>query len=340
MPQTAFVTGATGFVGLNLIEELSARDWCVVALQRADSDVRFLQRFPVEREIGDVNDPASLARALPAAVDVVFHVAGDTSLWSRRDATQDRVNIEGTRHVVEAALRARARRLVHTSSISAYGLQRGRIHEGLQQAGGASWINYQRSKYLAEQEVRAGIARGLDAVILNPASIFGPYDTGSWAQLIRLIYTGALPGVMPGALSFCHSQEVARAHVAAADRGRTGENYLLGGTDASFAELVGTIGEVLGRPVPQRRLAPAVLYLVSRAGHWASYVTGRAPRITPEMVGMATREIYCDSSKAQRELGFRIVALRTMVQGAVDWLRREGFLERWAEPHRRAAQRG
>jgi nucleoside-diphosphate-sugar epimerase len=331
MPQTAFVTGATGFVGLNLIEELTARDWRVVALHRPDSDLRYLERFPVERARGDVTDPRSLARAMPERVDAVFHVAGDTSLWSRHNARQDRVNIDGTRHVVEAALRARARRLVLTSSISAWGMQSGRIHEGLPQAGGRSWVNYQRSKYLSEQEVRAGIGRGLDAVILNPASIFGPYDTASWAQLIRLIHTGRLPGVMPGSLSFCHAREVARAHVAAAERGRSGENYLLGGTDASFRELVRTVGEVLGRPVPDRVLPPALLYLVSRAGQLVSYVTGRAPRITPEMVGMATRAITCDSGKAQRELGFRTVALRTMVQDSVDWLRREGFLQRWVE---------
>lgn len=336
MPRTAFVTGATGFVGLNLIEELTAREWQVVALHRPDSDLRYLRRFAVERVAGDVTDARSLARAVPEGVDVVFHVAGDTALWSRRNAQQDRVNIDGTRHVVQAALRARARRLVLTSSISAWGMQRGRIHEGLPQAGGQSWVNYQRSKYRSEEEVRQGIGRGLDAVIVNPASIFGPYDTGSWAQLIRLIHTGRLPGAMPGSLSFCHSREVARAHVAAAERGRTGENYLLGGTDASFLELVRTVGEVLGRPVPERILSPALLYVASRVGHWASYVTGRPPRITPEMVGMATRRITCDSTKAQRELGFRTVPLRIMVEDSVAWLRREGFLDLWARGTRRA----
>lgn len=328
MARTAFVTGANGFVGLNLIEQLVRDDWQVVALHRAGSDTRYLQRFAVECRSGDITDPRSLARALPTRVDALFHVAGDTSLWSRRNRGQDRANIEGTRYVVEAALRAQARRLVFTSSISAWGLQGGRIHEGLAQAGGASWINYQRSKYLGEQEVRAGIARGLDGVILNPASIFGPYDTRSWAQLIRLVYTGRLPGVMPGSLSFCHSREVARAHIAAAERGRTGENYLLGGTDASFLELVRTIGDVLGCKTPQKRLPLPVLRIYSRLGDWASYLTGKPPRVTPEMVGLASRALCCDASKAERELGFRRVELRTMVADSVEWLRREGILER------------
>lgn len=334
MPKTAFVTGGTGFVGLNLIERLTQEGWRVVALHRPGSEIKYLARFPAERVEGDINDPASLARAVPAGVDAVFHVAGDTSLWSRRNAAQDRVNIEGTRNVVDAALRAKAGRFVHTSSISAYGLHRGRITEASEQHGRTSWINYQRSKHLSEQEVRRGVARGLDAVILNPASVFGPYDTGSWARLIRLIHTGELPGAMPGSLSFCHSREVAQAHVAAAERGSTGENYLLGGTDASFLELVRIIGEVLGCRVPDKAVSPAMLRVVGRAGNWMSYVTGRAPRITPEMVGMATREIYCDSTKARRELGFRTVDLRTMVEDSIGWLREEGFLARWAEASR------
>lgn len=331
MAQTAFVTGSTGFIGLNLIEQLSSLGWRVSALHRPSSDLKYLRRFDVTPVAGDINDPDSLARAMPRRVDVVFHVAGDTNMWSRRNAEQDRVNIDGTRHVVQAALAAGARRFVHTSSISAYGNQAGRIDESAEQLGGVSWINYHRSKFLGEQEVRRGIARGLDAVILNPAAVFGPYDTGSWARLIRLIYTGKLPGIGAGGLSFVHSREVAKAHIAAAERGRTGENYLLGGTDATLLELVGVIGEVLGRDVPRRATPRAAMLVAAYVSDWLSYVTGRPPRITPEMVGQATRRFYVDSRKAQQELGLRPVPLRTMVEDSVNWLRQEGFLDRWAE---------
>lgn len=251
-------------------------------------------------------------------------------MWSRRNAAQDRINVDGARNVVEAALAARARRLVHTSSISAYGIHRGRIDETAEQRGRTSWINYQRSKFLGEEEVRKGIARGLDALIVNPASVFGPYDTSSWARLIRLIYTGKLSGVPPGALSFCHAREVAKAHIAAAERGRTGENYLLGGTDATFLRLVQAIGEATGRKVPDKPAPAAALLAASRVGNWMSYLTGKPPSLTPEMVAMATRTMYCDSAKAERELGFRAESLRAMVEASVSWLRQEGFLERWA----------
>ena len=194
MRGTAFVTGANGFVGLNLVGELLAQGWRVLALHRAGSDTRYLQRMAAERVAGDVTDAGSVLRAMPRGVDAVFHVAGDTNLWSRNNAAQDRVNIDGTRHLVEAALERGARRFLHTSSISAWGLQRGRLDERVPQRGKDSWVNYNRSKHLAEEAVRAGIARGLDAVILNPGAILGPYDTRNYARLVLLVAAGTLPG--------------------------------------------------------------------------------------------------------------------------------------------------
>ncbi|MGH8686858.1 MAG: SDR family oxidoreductase [Burkholderiales bacterium] len=326
MPKVAFVTGATGFVGLNLVEVLLARGWRVLALHRPQSDLRHLQRLPAERVVGDVTDAASLRRALPPDVDAVFHVAGDTSQWSGANARQDRVNIDGTRNMVGAALERRARRLVHTSSISAWGQRRGRIDERDAQLGGSSPVNYQRSKFLAEQAVRAGIERGLDAVILNPASILGPYDTHSWARVFLLVAEGRLPGVPPGRASFCHVREVALAHLAAAERGRAGENYLLGGTDASYQELVREIGAALGKPVPARVTPGWALHAAARLGAAWGRLTGRPPMLTPEAAAMVTRELTCDCTKGVQALGFRVVPLRDMVADSARWLGAEGLL--------------
>jgi len=324
--KTAFLTGATGFVGTVLAGELAAQGWQVTAMHRPGSNLKHVQRLAVRLVPGDITDKASLLAALPPAVDAVFHVAGDTSLWSRRNAQQNRVNVDGTRHMVEAALEHGARRFVHTSSISAYGLQTGRIDERAEQLGRVSPVNYQRSKFLAEEEVRAGVRRGLDAVILNPAAIMGPYDTVNWARMIRLVHAGKLPGVPPGAMSFCHVREVAHAHIAAAERGKRGENYLLGGADAPLLELVHLIGEVAGRKVPAKPTPAWVLRAIGRAGEWASVLSGRQPTLTPEAARMVTRTLYCDCTKAERELGFRRVALRALVEDSYRWLKDEGLL--------------
>lgn len=326
MARTAFVTGATGFVGLNLVEQLLAQDWRVLALHRAGSDLKYLARLAAERVVGDITDAKSVLRALPPGIDAVFHVAGDTNLWARNNAAQDRINIEGTRNVVDAALERRARRFLHTSSISAYGLQRGRLDENTPQRGKDSWVNYNRSKHLAEEAVRAGLARGLDAVILNPGAILGPCDTRNYARLVTMIAADKLPGVPPGALPFCHVREVARAHVAAFERGRRGENYLLGGTDARFLELVQAIGSALGKPVPARPTPGALLYLLGAFGALGGALSGRQPTLTPEMARQATRELGCDCSKAVRELGYRAVPLREMVDDCVGWMIAEGLL--------------
>ena len=324
MKKTAYVTGSNGFLGLNLCAELLHQGWRVLALHRATSDTRYLKGFAVEPVEGDINDPVSLARTLPLRVDALFHVAGSTSLWSRHNAGQDRINIEGTRNVVEAALAAGAKRFVHTSSISAWGIRTGTIDETAEQLGAASPVNYQRSKCAAEAEVRKGIARGLEAVIVNPAGILGPYDTAGYARLFRMVHAGKLPGVPPGSLSFCDVREVAKAHIAAAERGRVGERYLLGGADASLLELVTIIGELDGKPVPKHASPAWLLKLVAAVGESFSLVTGKEPTLTREAATMATRSLFCDCTKAQRELGFRAVPLRGMVEDCYRWMKDEG----------------
>jgi len=328
MPR-AVVTGATGFVGLNLLRVLCDRGFDVVALHRPSSDLSWLERIgagDVERRIADVTDAAAVLRAMPAAPDVVFHVAASTNMWSRRNAEQTRINVDGTRHVVRAALERGARRLVHTSSIAAFGIHEGTIDETTPSNARTSWVNYLRTKALGEDEVRAGIADGLDAVIVNPASILGPYDLGSWSRMFRLVHDERLPGVPPGRGSFCHVRDVVDAHVAAAERGRTGENYLLGGADATYLELVQEIGRAADRRVPQKPTPAWVLRSVARAQDWRARLGGRRPVVTPESVELVCRRMTCRSDKAVRELDYRSRPLAAMVEDCYGWMREAGRL--------------
>jgi dihydroflavonol-4-reductase len=325
---SAFVTGGTGFLGLNLIEQLAARDWQVTALHRPGSDIRLLSQFPVRLVEGDILDVASLRRAVPPQADAVFHVAADISMWSGHAARQTRINVEGTRHVVEAALDAGARRLVHTSTWNTYGIWQGEISEDLPQQGDTSRANYDRTKLLAEEEVRKGIARGLDAVIVNPSHIMGRYDRRGWAQLIMMAHEHWMPGVPPGAGTFCHAEAVAKAHIAAAERGRRGANYLMSGADASFVELFRVINEVTGSRVPLRPLPPALFRVPARlAAAWAS-ISGEEPPMTPEGVEVAIARARVASRRAEEELGYRPAPLHELIADSYRWLLAEGLLHK------------
>ncbi|MGZ5917304.1 MAG: NAD-dependent epimerase/dehydratase family protein [Methyloceanibacter sp.] len=221
--KTAFVTDGTGFIGLNLVEHLSRSGWDVIALHRPNSRLTQLQKYPVRLVQGEIEDAASL--------DAVFHVAGDVSLWSGHRERQWRTNVEGTRNIVSTAPAKRARKFIHTSTVSVYGMQTEPFDETAPKLGRDSF-NYQRSKTAAEDEVAKGIKRGLDAVFLNPANVIGPHDWSTWSRFIRLAANRQLFRIPPGRACYADVGAVVRAHVAAIEKGRTGHNYLLGGLRA------------------------------------------------------------------------------------------------------------
>lgn len=327
MARIAFVTGGTGFVGRNLIEQLVKQQWSVVAMHRGATPAPHLIHEAVTPVAADVLDAAELTLVMPEAVDAVFHVAGNTSTWSRHNAIQQRVNVDGTRNVLEAALRRGARRFIHTSTWNVYGFWQSVISEESPQLGTRSPVNYDRTKARAEQAVRAALDRGLDAVIINPSHIIGRYDSVNWARMLRMVAEKRLPGVPPGGGSFCHAEQVALAHIAAVDRGRTGRNYLLGGTDATFLEVVGAIGKITGQPVPSRPLPALALSLVGRWQALAAMVTGRAPEISPEGAMLVNASPRIVSERAGRELGYRPVPLEAMLEDCWQWLRAEGLVK-------------
>ncbi len=326
MARTAFVTGGTGFLGLNLIQQLTEQGWRVTALHRPSSDLTYLKRFPVTLAAGEIEEAASLERAMPEGLDAVFHVAGDVSFWSGHRARQLRTNVEGTRNVLAAARRKGARRFVHTSTIAVYGPQPGPFDETAPHLGKSSWVGYLHSKALAEEEVQKAVAAGLDAVLLNPANIVGPYDLSNWSRLFRLVAEDKLPGIPPGRAPFCHVAEVAKAHLTAFERGRTGENYILGGVEAGYVEAFAVVGRLLDHPVPSKPIPAFALRLAGRLSEWGSRVTHKEPDLTPEMAALLSSSIACRSDKAARELGHQAVPLQTMFEDCYRWLAAEGLI--------------
>jgi dihydroflavonol-4-reductase len=327
MAGTAFVTGGTGFLGGHIVGQLKRAGWRVIALHRPETDPSPLRQLGAEPVPGRLDDAASLLAAMPEMADAVFHTAANTAMWRRQNGAQTRDNVVGTRNMVNAALSKNVRRFIHTSSISAWGIQSQRIDESTPSNAAHDWINYNRTKYLAEQEVRAAIEQGLDAVIMNPCGIIGAGDRHNWSQMISLIDQGKLPGVPPGSGNFCDVREVAGAHLSAWDRGERGANYILAGVEASFLELARTIAHLLDRRAPRHAIPKAVLRLAGHLYPLASLVTGKEPDLTPEKVALVTNRVAADGSRAVRELGFNDqVPLDIMLRECIDWMRREGLL--------------
>lgn len=320
---SAFVTGGTGFVGLNLIQELRARGWEVTACHRATSNLDYIRRFAPRLAVADVEDADAVLAAMPPRPDAVFHLAARVSFWRRRNAEQTRTNVEGTRNVVEAALARKAARFIHMSSLAAWGPGDGDvIDEASPSRAPGHAVNYYRTKWLAEQEVQRGIERGLSAVFMNPANILGPYDPGTWSRAFRLVKQGRVPFIPPGRAPFCHVRQVVRATLAAVERGGVGERYLLAGTQASYREVFGVVCDLLGRKPPPVAPRSLLAFLALGSELW-SHITGKEPDLTPDMARVLSARYEVRTTKAESELGYEVVSLRAMLDDAFEWLREE-----------------
>ena len=326
--RTAVVTGAAGFVGQNLVNELLERGWSVVALSLAGA--HRVARDRVRVVDADITDYDQLAAAMPDAPDAVFHVAANTSSWSRNDDRQAIDNVLGTANVVKAALAKGARRFIYTSSISAYGPHPGEyIDEQTPSNALARGNNYGKTKYEAELIVKEAVrTHGLEAVILNPVNILGPHDTNNWTkELIRPVIRGTLRVVPPGRAMFCHVKDIVDAHISAVDRGAAGENYLLGGVEVSFKDVIDEIRRVAGLPPSNRVLPKLALRVALIASMVKTRLDHKPPFLTPERYARAVGAVVCNYDKAVRDLGYRTSSLHQMVEDTYGWLQREHLLD-------------
>ncbi len=321
----AFVTGGTGFLGINLIRQLDALNWHVTAICRVNSDTSALADIPVDWRTGEITNPADVDACLDSDVDVVFHLAGDTNLWERNNNQQYLVNVTATKYVVESALKKGIAKFIHTSSISAYGFHQELITEASSSTALTSKVNYLKTKYLGEQIVKDAVKEhGLAAVILNPCAIMGPYDKHNWSQLFTLIKHDALPGVPSGEGSYCHVREVAKAHISAVTQGTIGENYILAGVDHSFLEVVNKIAIKLNKPKYNKTISPVLLKFIARCSNLWSIISRKEPNMTPEKALMVTKRVLAISNKAVSELGYNDkVPLDEMLDDCYEWLKQE-----------------
>ncbi|HWU77362.1 MAG TPA: NAD-dependent epimerase/dehydratase family protein [Rhodanobacter sp.] len=320
---TVLLTGASGFLGAHLLHELRAAGHDVRALSRrpeCDAAIAAAGATPVRATLAD---RAELQAALHGC-SAVFHAAADTSMWRPHAARQTATNVDGTENLLRAAKAAGVEAFMHTSSVSAWSHRVGGvIDESTAQQGGASRINYERSKFLGEQLVRGS---SLPWIVFNPSHILGPGDRHNWARLIMLIDRGKLPGIPPGIGAFADVREVARAQVRAWQRQRFGHNYLLGGEQASFVELVHRVGRMLDRRTPRGASPAWLLMAVARLSDGWSRISGKEPDITPESAALTCHALQVDSSRARRELDYVEPALDHLLADTLDWMRQQGML--------------
>lgn len=322
------VTGGTGFIGANLVAALLARGDHVRVLRRATSSLVALEDLPVEHVLGDVLEPEAVARAV-AGCDLVFHVAAVSSYWRAKRAQVYQVNVEGTRIVMEACLRAGVPRVVHTSSVAAIGIPApGSLADETTPFDALSrTFVYADSKRLAEDEVQRAVQRGLDAVIVNPATVIGARDhyLGSGSLVVELA-RGRMPAVPPGGMCVADADAVTQGHLLAAVRGRTGARYILGGENLSHRQIAEIVAEVVGTPVPRLVVPRPLLRPAALAVDTFNAVSRRPPLISGEQIRLSGIHFYFDSSKAVRELGYPIMPFREAARKAYEWYRAHGFI--------------
>jgi dihydroflavonol-4-reductase len=314
-------------VGANLVPELLRLGRRVRVLVHEND--HFLEGFDVERVPGDVLDPGSLRSALEGA-DVLYHLAAIISITGDRDGRVRAVNVDGVANVTEAALQCGVRRMVHFSSIHAYTQEPldQPLDETRAKVSDPGYPAYDRSKAAGEERVRAAIERGLDAVIVNPTGIIGPndFEPSRMGRTFLDHYHGRLPALVPGGFNFVDVRDVVAGALAAEQRGRTGENYLLSGHWLSVPELCELYQQVTGRPGPRIELPMWLVRLGTPAVELWGRIQGQEPLYTAESLHALGGNRDMRHDKATRELGYQPRPTLESVQAIYDSFRKSDLL--------------
>ncbi|HET7209641.1 MAG TPA: hopanoid-associated sugar epimerase [Terriglobales bacterium] len=326
----AFVTGATGFVGSHVARVLADAGMELRLLVRSSSNPKNIQNLHAERVIGDLRDPESLDRAI-SGCDIVFHVAADYRLWIRDPDQMYRSNVEGTRALLEAARKNGVRRVVYTSSVATMGFtSNGKSADEDSPVSLDNMIgHYKRSKFMAEQLALAAGKSGLDVVVVNPTTPVGEQDikptpTG---RIVVDFLKKKFPAYVDTGLNLVDVTECARGHVAALERGRSGERYILGGENLTLKQILDKLAAITGLPSPKVRVPYALALATGVVDEVVTgYIRGREPRATIDAVRMGRKKMFVCSAKAERELGWKVLPVDAALRRAVEWFQANGYV--------------
>jgi dihydroflavonol-4-reductase len=325
----AFVTGATGFLGSHVARVLADQGADLRLLVRSTSNLKNLTGLKAETATGDLRDAASLEKAI-SGCDTVFHVAADYRLWVRDPNEMYRSNVGGTRALLEAARKNNVRRVVYTSSVATIGFRSdGQPADEDSPVSLTDMIgHYKRSKFMAEQLAMEAGRGGIHVVTVNPTTPVGEQDVKPTptGRIVVDFLKRKFPAYVETGLNLVDVRECAQGHVAALEKGRPGERYILGGQDLTLKQILDKLGQITGLPSPKIKLP----YLFAfAAGVVDEAVTGlllrREPRATVDTVRMGKKKMFASSAKAERELGWKIIPVDVALRRAVDWFRANGY---------------
>ena len=311
------VTGGTGFLGSHLLRALSERGDELRLLARRTSTLDHLADLEFERITGDVTDRRAVKRAMKG-VDRVFHVAGRTSLRPGDREGVFRTNLRGSRILFEEALEADVARVVHTSTVGAIGVAKphGTADETTPFDIGHLGLAYVNSKHEAELEAFRLAAAGLPVVIVNPSFVLGPEDpTGTSMGLVRRFLLGQIPVYVGGALNIVDVRDVAKGHLLADERGKSGQRYILAGRNFTLQRLFADLARISGRKPPALKLPPRVAVAGAEAATWAGV---GIPTSVGEVRSASLWWTY-RNAKAKRELGFEPRPHEETLEDSVRW---------------------
>jgi dihydroflavonol-4-reductase len=324
-----FVTGASGFLGSHVARVLADQGADLRLLVRPTSNLKNLEGLQAETATGDLRDLASLEKAM-AGCDTVFHVAADYRLWVRDPAEMYRSNVEGTRALLQAARKNGVRSVVYTSSVATMGFTgNGRPADEDSPVSLADMIgHYKRSKFMAEQIALDAGRSGLRVVTVNPTTPVGEQDVKPTptGQIVVDFLKRKFPAYVETGLNLVDVRECARGHVAALEKGKSGERYILGGENLTLKQILDKLGAISGLPSPKIKLPYFVAYIAGAVDQTVSgRLLGSEPRATIETVRMGKKKMWASSDKAERELGWKIVPAEDALRRAVEWFRAQHY---------------
>lgn len=321
----AFVTGGTGFIGANLVRLLLEQGYTVRALVRPNSPLDNLRGLPIEIVKGDLNTP-NLSEQMQGC-QVLFHVAALYSLWQKDKEPLYYCNVLGTRNILASARQAGIERTVYTSSVAAIGVgESGKSVTEVYQSPVEKLIgDYKKSKYWAEQEALKAVRMGQDVVIVNPSTPIGPYDikpTPTGDIIVRFLRR-QMPVYVNTGLNVIDVRDVARGHLLALEKGKTGERYILGHQNMTLKALLDELSQITGISSPKNQIPSWIPFSVAWIDEKILTLLGKSPSVPLDGVKMSTQLMYYDASKAVRELGLPQSPIKVALKDAVDWFEKE-----------------